>query len=131
MLLDYSSLATAPHNKCIYSSGWVGAFATAAKLYGRNKIDPLIHRFSDLEFDGPKDPLKILYKFLQKSKTQNSNSVRRVVFSQVSYPAAVAAIKACLEGREISKIRITKKTEFKNVEEYRRVERARVKAFDV
>jgi len=90
----------------VFSGGWVAAFVTAALIYGRDEIDQLVYRLSNLEWDDKKDPLRALFRFLRNKggRTAKSSPLNNK-WSRKSYLAATTGIISSLSNKKISIIR--------------------------
>lgn len=82
------------------TSGEMGAFANAHEKYG-DKIAPMLQRIKDNTFQGRNDPMNTLVRWMLKHHTKDKVSKLRAP-RELCYSAAVLAIKASLEKRELT-----------------------------
>lgn len=82
-------------------SGVTAAFAKAALEHGEEIVFPLMERYTEHQFHGPFDPLRVLEKLIHKHEI----SGRGPLFAFQEYAYAVTAIRAAVEGRELKQLR--------------------------
>lgn len=86
----------------IYNGAWVAAFCNGALVHGRERVWPLLQRFSNQTWEGPGDPMRVLFQKFQRNALERGKGRRTYVFQAAIYGYTVAAIRCCLEGRTIA-----------------------------
>lgn len=85
-------------------SAAVGAVLTKCLIkYGQEKVAAFCSALKNHKFDGPKDPVYLLWRFLQKQRGKNTMGV---------YQRTVASAKAYMEGRTLHLLRLVVKDIF-------------------
>lgn len=87
------------------------AFVIAAQKYGWAAVEPMLLRLSTQTFTGPDDPMNTLNRWMVNHHMR-MHGRRASVKREVAYSAAVVCIRACLEGRKLTFIRVADGTDF-------------------
>ena len=69
--------------------------AKAYLYYGEDAVNPFCDRLRDLQFDGKDDPACVLYRFLQRTKSQGGVSGLAV------YKKTLSAIEKAIRGTTV------------------------------
>jgi hypothetical protein len=85
-----------PYNQETVSPAFGAALCKCAILYGEDKVKQLMDRFLQGTFQGQRDPVKLLFIFMTKSKGLTSQQI---------YQKTVNAARAFCEGRTLRELR--------------------------
>ena len=113
LIEDYYQILRAKGLRNLYHAGVPAAFALAALIYGRAKIDPVIERFANYDFKAYEDPLNALLRGLQTRRASRERTPRHVY-----YYYAVTAIKDVLSSKTRKMMKLVRR-DFKKAEEVR------------
>ena len=129
-LLPYVRLSRAKDTRAIFSSGWTGAFCSAAALYGNDEIMPLAKRLQTLAWTDDKDPIKALYVYMVNNKGLKKTTFGLKSWGCVAYYATTSAILACRKKNpSLSAIRLSQKChDIKGIDSYRKEQIDRLKS---
>jgi len=92
------------HHGSAYRAQVCAAFVKASLFFGREAVEPLAVRWKDLLWTSVGDPIRALYLRLNAADEDNA---RHKLGNDQRYALTVAAIRAALSGKEISKVQET------------------------